>query len=94
MLSVLWLVCSAVSLHTISALASQVVLEDSSARDTIHDRQGAVASESKICSQIGIDLMAAGGNAADAVGRYQLIGRAVTYLVPGRRNDLLRRCRW
>ena len=28
MLSVVWLVCSAVSLHTFCALASQVVLED------------------------------------------------------------------
>ena len=28
---------------------------------------GAVASESKICSNIGIDLLKAGGNAADAV---------------------------
>ena len=72
MLSVVWLVCSAVSLHTICALASQVVLDDSAARDTPDDKQGAVASESKICSQIGIDLMNAGGNAADAVGIYRL----------------------
>jgi hypothetical protein len=32
------------------------------------DRLGAVASESNICSQIGIDLLKKGGNAADAVG--------------------------
>jgi gamma-glutamyltranspeptidase len=30
-------------------------------------KSGAVASESKTCSQIGIDLMKAGGNAVDAV---------------------------
>lgn len=30
-------------------------------------RLGAVASENKICSQIGIDLLEQGGNAADAV---------------------------
>ena len=28
---------------------------------------GAVASENKLCSQIGIDMLQAGGNAADAV---------------------------
>ena len=32
-----------------------------------HDRLGAVASENRVCSQIGIDLLEAGGNAADAV---------------------------
>lgn len=31
------------------------------------DHLGAVASESSICSQIGIDLLKDGGNAADAV---------------------------
>ena len=36
-------------------------------QQTNHDRLGAVASENKICSQIGIDLLEAGGNAADAV---------------------------
>jgi hypothetical protein len=32
-----------------------------------HDTNGAVASESAICTQIGIDIMKKGGNAADAV---------------------------
>ena len=31
------------------------------------DKQGAVASENAVCSRIGIDLLQAGGNAADAV---------------------------
>jgi hypothetical protein len=31
------------------------------------DHLGAVASESEICSNIGIDLLKGGGNAADAV---------------------------
>ena len=31
------------------------------------DKLGAVASESSVCSQIGIDLIKNGGNAADAV---------------------------
>jgi hypothetical protein len=34
----------------------------------LQDQLGAVASESNICSQIGIDLLKKGGNAADAVG--------------------------
>jgi hypothetical protein len=33
------------------------------------DQLGAVASESDICSKIGIDLLSAGGNAADAVSQ-------------------------
>ena len=49
-------------------LASQVILGSSSTTQRIdHDRLGAVASENKICSQIGIDLIQAGGNAADAL---------------------------
>ena len=32
-----------------------------------NDKQGAVASESAVCSHIGIDLIKGGGNAADAV---------------------------
>ncbi|KAL9005311.1 MAG: hypothetical protein Q9188_001902 [Gyalolechia gomerana] len=35
--------------------------------ETNHDRFGAVASEKKLCTQVGIDLLKAGGNAADAV---------------------------
>ncbi|KAI1271494.1 gamma-glutamyltranspeptidase [Xylaria sp. FL0933] len=39
------------------------------------DRRGAVASESKVCSQIGIDLLARGGNAVDAfVGTQLCVG--------------------
>lgn len=33
----------------------------------VPDSLGAVASESSICSEIGIDLLRQGGNAADAV---------------------------
>lgn len=32
-----------------------------------HDRIGAVASENKQCSHIGVDILRAGGNAADAL---------------------------
>ena len=33
----------------------------------VKDKRGAVASESSVCSNIGIDLIKDGGNAADAV---------------------------
>ena len=35
--------------------------------DPDHDKLGAVASESAVCSQIGVELIEKGGNAADAV---------------------------
>lgn len=44
------------------------------------DTHGAVASESSICSKIGIDLLANGGNAADAlVGTVFCIGVVAMY---------------
>jgi hypothetical protein len=42
------------------------------------DRRGAVASESDICSRIGIELLEQGGNAADAVSL--LLGRCLEVL--------------
>ena len=39
----------------------------SSDQHEVKDRLGAVASESSVCSKIGIDLIKDGGNAADAV---------------------------
>ena len=47
--------------------SSQQILKDTQNPQTTHDKLGAVASENKICSQIGIDLLNSGGNAADAV---------------------------
>ncbi len=38
-----------------------------SLHDPGHDKLGAVASESSICSNIGIDTLKAGGNAADTL---------------------------
>ena len=35
--------------------------------DPGHDKLGAVASESAVCSRIGVELIENGGNAADAV---------------------------
>jgi hypothetical protein len=59
--------------NTMVLLVFAILIESSgSLAASIHsfDKQvksGAVASEDKACSQIGIDLMKAGGNAADAV---------------------------
>lgn len=58
-------------LYAACAKTSQVFLGSSG--NEASDKHGAVASESKICSQIGIDLMKAGGNAADAVSLSSLV---------------------
>lgn len=50
-----------------AALAPFQALIGFQAQQTSHDQLGAVASENRVCSQIGIDLLEAGGNAADAV---------------------------
>ena len=49
------------------AAVSQLALSSSIPYKYEHDQLGAVASENSICSKIGIDLLKAGGNAADAV---------------------------
>lgn len=38
--------------------------------DPDHDKLGAIASESAVCSKIGVELLKKGGNAADAVRCY------------------------
>lgn len=45
----------------------QAVLGGLRGEELSNNKLGAVASENKVCSQIGIDLLKAGGNAADAV---------------------------
>lgn len=51
--------------------ADQVVLQ----RPSLSGSRGAVACESKVCSQIGIDLLARGGNAVDAfIGAQLCVG--------------------
>lgn len=63
-------VVSALSLSSLllQAGASPVSLPDHDLKErTSPGRTGAVASESDICSDLGIDLLAKGGNAADAV---------------------------
>ena len=50
-----------------AALAPAQALVHFQNQEINNDRLGAVASENRVCSQIGIDLLKAGGNAADAV---------------------------
>ena len=54
---------------TLALAATQVPLGSSTTQQPGKDDLGAVASENKICTRIGIDLLKAGGNAADAVSR-------------------------
>jgi gamma-glutamyltranspeptidase/glutathione hydrolase len=49
------------------ALANPLPNTGNNAPQYALDHLGAVASESSICSRIGIDLLKKGGNAADAV---------------------------
>ena len=60
-------ICSLLGLSSAALPPAQALLHPQ-AKQTNHDRLGAVASENRVCSQIGIDLLEAGGNAADAVG--------------------------
>lgn len=46
---------------------AQEVLASNPSHHTYNDRLGAVASENRVCSQIGINLLKDGGNAVDAV---------------------------
>lgn len=62
--------------HTLISLALFSGAWATPARPTQRDKLGAVASESSVCSNIGIDILKEGGNAADAVRRpasHQLI---------------------
>ena len=52
-------------------LAGQIFFRSVGELQVDYDKLGAVASESKLCTQVGIDLLKAGGNAADAVGLLQ-----------------------
>ena len=60
---------------TYGATPHQTVL---GGQEVNNNKLGAVASENKVCSQIGIDLLKAGGNAADAV---RLLFRLVNALL-------------
>lgn len=70
-------ICSLLTISS-AALAPPQALLDHQTQQTNHDRLGAVASENRVCSQIGIDLLEAGGNAADA-----LVGTTVCVGVVG-----------
>lgn len=65
-----------------SSVGSSSALPSASASGlaSMQDKHGAVASESAVCSRIGIDLLKAGGNAADAmVGTVLCIGVIAMY---------------
>ncbi|KAL8695970.1 MAG: hypothetical protein Q9224_003041, partial [Gallowayella concinna] len=71
-MTILWALRLEVSLICISAFVALLYLTTlqyffiGPHRERVN--HGAVASESKICTQVGVDLLKAGGNAADAVG--------------------------
>lgn len=60
------LLCHLLTSSCIALVPFQALLHVEN-QQTSHDRLGAVASENRVCSQIGIDLLKAGGNAADAL---------------------------
>ena len=60
-------------LQAVCALSLSSLFQQAGAGPVLHERYapghtGAVATESDICSRIGINLLKKGGNAADAVG--------------------------
>ena len=61
------LVVLCVCFAALTLAATQIALGLPSTQQTGDAKLGAVASENKICSNIGIELLRAGGNAADAV---------------------------
>ena len=73
-----------------------------SAQHEVKDKRGAVASESSVCSNIGINLLKDGGNAADAVSgkmscarRYLgLTNSSRALIVAVGRHSVLRRGNW
>lgn len=65
---------------SISQLAQAAPCNVSSVLDPTHDKLGAVASENSLCSQIGVDMLKQGGNAADAmVGTVFCVGMVGMY---------------
>lgn len=78
-------------LHFTQVLASGQAL-------TNHGRKGAVASLAADCTEIGIDLMKKGGNAADAVRRLPApvlrpLPKRLPFYFSDRRNPILPWCR-
>ena len=55
------------SLLTSQVIAAPAYNGSHSLHDPEHNKLGAVASESSVCSSIGIDVLKKGGNAADSL---------------------------
>ncbi|MCJ1402154.1 hypothetical protein MMC11_005373 [Xylographa trunciseda] len=69
------LICAWALMAAFALAATQIALSSLAPQNHGDGKLGAVASESKICSQIGIDLLKSGGNAADAlVGTVACVG--------------------
>jgi gamma-glutamyltranspeptidase/glutathione hydrolase len=69
------ILCIWALMATFALAATQIALSSLTSTRLEEGKLGAVASESKICSQIGIELLKAGGNAADAlVGTSACVG--------------------
>lgn len=89
MLPIVWL---CLFVNGIVTIPSQDILAFPSTKSK-HDRLGAVASENRLCSQIGIDLLKAGGNAADAVClNGQTLLAKLTSSIACRDHSLYRSC--
>ena len=65
------LFCTWALMAVFALAATQIAISNLTPQMSGDGRLGAVASESKVCSQVGIDLLKAGGNAADAVSIFQ-----------------------
>lgn len=59
--------CGQLALGFTVPLSSEKRGTNASTQYEENDKLGAVASESSVCSRIGVDLIKAGGNAADAL---------------------------
>ena len=83
------LIWSILFVFTRGATPHQAVLGDLRGQEVNNNKLGAVASENKVCSQIGIDLLKAGGNAADAVSPTSFLVGAMLMRVEARRHSAL-----
>ena len=65
------IICTWALMAVFALATTQIALSNLTPQRFGDGRLGAVASECKVCSQVGIDLLRAGGNAADAVSFFR-----------------------